>query len=306
MLTFYHPEMQECLLAAAESAGAQVLRGAVAKRVTPGAAPRVEYDHDAAPHTATARIVVGADGRNSAVRKWAGFTPQRAEQRRWFAGILMDGLSAPEDTMTSRFAPEQGLMSWIFPQGGGRVRTYVGFAYASSYQRLQGDRDIERFIQTSIDLGVPRECYANVTPAGPLATFDATDVWVDSPYSEGVVLIGDAAATSDPTWGQGMSLTLHDVRLLSAALQATDDWDAAARSYGEQHDRDAATIRSADTWYTDVFLDIGAGADARRARALPHILQDPSRIPEAPLAGPEVGADDGVRRRFFGEDVRLA
>jgi 2-polyprenyl-6-methoxyphenol hydroxylase-like FAD-dependent oxidoreductase len=48
--------------------------------------------------------------------------------------------------------------------------------------------------------------------AGPLATFDATDNWVEHPYANGVAPIGDAASTSDPTWGQGMSLALRDVR----------------------------------------------------------------------------------------------
>jgi 2-polyprenyl-6-methoxyphenol hydroxylase-like FAD-dependent oxidoreductase len=215
----------------------------------------------------------------------------------------MEGLRAPEDTMYSRFAPSAGMMSWIFPQGDARVRTYVGFPYASSYAKLQGDRDIERFVATSIELGVPREYYESVQPAGPLATFDATDTWVDSPFKDGVALIGDAAATSDPTWGQGMSLTLHDVRLLSEALLASDDWKVAGRAYAAAHDRDAATIRAADTWYTDVFLDLGAAADALRARAFPGILADPSRIPDAPLAGPEVGAGDEVRRRFFSEDL---
>lgn len=303
VLTFYHPEMQECLLGEARRAGAEALRGAIAKRVTLGDAPRVELEHEGTERTVSARLVVGADGRSSAVRKWAGFAAKRGEQRRWFAGVLMDGLAAAEDTMYARFAPERGMMSWIFPQGGGRVRTYVGFPFVSDYARLQGERDVARFIDTSVELGVPRESYAQAAPAGPLATFDATDVWVETPYRDGVVLIGDAAATSDPTWGQGMSLALHDVRLLSEALLATDDWDAAARAYCEQHDRDTATIRAADTWYTDVFLDIAPGADERRARALPRILQEPSRIPEAPLAGPHVGADDRVRARFFGEDA---
>jgi 2-polyprenyl-6-methoxyphenol hydroxylase-like FAD-dependent oxidoreductase len=303
VLTFYHPEMQECLLEAARQAGAEVLRGAIAKRASPGHPASVEFEHEAVLKRVTARMVVGADGRTSAVRKWAGFVVQRAEQRRWFAGILMEGLNAPEDTMYSRFLPEQGLMSWIFPQGAGRVRTYVGFPFASDFQKLQGERDIERFIATSIELGVPRDYYEGVRPAGPLATFDATDVWVDSPYENGIALIGDAAATSDPTWGQGMSLTLHDVRILSEALQVNDDWEAAGRAYASRHDRDTSTIRAADTWYTDVFLDIGAEADARRTRALPHILSDPSRIPDAPLAGPEIGADESARRRFFGEDA---
>ena len=38
---------------------------------------------------------------------------------------------------------------------------------------------------------------------GPLATFDRADTWVEHPYKEGVVLVGDAAATTDPTYGQG-------------------------------------------------------------------------------------------------------
>ena len=50
---------------------------------------------------------------------------------------------------------------------------------------------------------------------------------MDHPYREHLALIGDAAATSDPTWGQGMSQTLRDVRVLSEQLLVVDDWDAA-------------------------------------------------------------------------------
>lgn len=45
-------------------------------------------------------------------------------------------------------------------------------------------------------------------------SFDAADRWVDHPYHAGVVLIGDAAAASDPCFGCGLSLTLRDVRVL--------------------------------------------------------------------------------------------
>ena len=76
--------------------------------------------------TVWARLVVGADGRGSAVRKWAALEPKRAEQRRFFGGILIDRMSAPEDAMHSRFSASEGLMSWVFPQGGGRVRAYIG------------------------------------------------------------------------------------------------------------------------------------------------------------------------------------
>ena len=60
---------------------------------------------------------------------------------------------------------------------------------------------------------------------------------MDHPYEAGVVLIGDAAAASDPTWGQGLSLTVRDTRVLRDHLCAHDDWEAAGHAYAVEHDR---------------------------------------------------------------------
>src|SRR5439155_67663 len=73
--------------------------------------------------------------------------------------------------------------------------------------------------------------------AGRLAMFEGADAWLDHPYRDGVALVGDAAAASDPTWGQGMSLTLRDVRTLRDRLVADDDWTAAGHAYAAEHDR---------------------------------------------------------------------
>ena len=54
------------------------------------------------------------------------------------------------------------------------------------------------------------------------------------PYKNGIALVGDAAHTSDQTWGQGLSLTMRSARLLRDALTGTDDWDAAGHKYAEQ------------------------------------------------------------------------
>jgi 2-polyprenyl-6-methoxyphenol hydroxylase-like FAD-dependent oxidoreductase len=116
-------------------------------------------------------------------------------------------------------------------------------------------------------------------------------------------LIGDAAATSDPTWGQGMSLTLRDVRVLREQLLATDSWGIACEFYAQEHDRYYRETRTADTWYTDIFLDVGPEADARRMRALPLLAMDLTRIPDTGIGGPEVRADEAARRRFFAEDA---
>jgi hypothetical protein len=51
-----------------------------------------------------------------------------------------------------------------------------------------------------------------------------------------------------------------------------------------------------------MFYAIGPEADARRARAFPLIAQDPARIPDGLVSGPEIPLGEEVRRRFFGED----
>lgn len=302
-ITFYHPEMQRLVSDAARKAGAEMRRGATVTQVMPGTRPRVVFRHEGNLHEAEARLVVGAGGRGSSVRRWGGFEVKQDPPRRFFSGVLMEGLRAPEDTMHSRFAPSEGLMSWIFPQGGGRVRAYVGYHAATDFPRLSGEKDVARFVETSIRLGVPSDELADARPAGPLATFDATDNWVEHPYRDGVALIGDAAATSDPTWGQGMSQTLRDVRVLSEKLLASDDWEAAGHAYAEEHDRGYGACHATDNWYTDLLLEIGPEADARRARALPRIAEDPTRILDTPLSGPALQPDEAARKRFFAEDA---
>src|SRR4029453_16844336 len=117
----------------------------------------------------------------------------------------------PDDVVYSGFLPGTGLMTYVFPQGKGRVRSYVGSQNDASIERFQGDGDVPRFIETEIRSGVPKEWYAGARTAGPLATFDGTDEWVPHPYRDGVALIGDAASTSDPrrTRLNGRARRLH-------------------------------------------------------------------------------------------------
>jgi 2-polyprenyl-6-methoxyphenol hydroxylase-like FAD-dependent oxidoreductase len=301
-LTYYHPAMQDLLLRAAAAAGAEVRRGAQVTDVRPGSPVRVTIQQDGATEELEARLVVGADGRSSAMRRLGRFHAEQDPPRLLFAGILLDGVASPEDVFYHVAAPGTGLVSYIFPQGRGRARAYFGFHRDTETPRFQGDAGVTRFREASERIGVPPAFYAGARPAGPLATFDGADSWVRHPYADGVALIGDAAATSDPTWGQGMSLALRDVRVLRDALRSTSDWDAAGHAYAAEHDRYYDIIHRVDGWYADVFMELGAEADARRARALPLAVQDQTRFPDVPISGPEAPHDDAVRRRFFGEE----
>jgi 2-polyprenyl-6-methoxyphenol hydroxylase-like FAD-dependent oxidoreductase len=296
-LSFYHPAMQEVLLDAAARAGAEVRRGARVHDVEPGARPAIITGTE----RIDARLVVGTDGRGSLVRKWAGFATCRDPDRISFSGVLFDDLRIPEDAGRILFNPSIGRVSLLFPQGSGRVRAYVGYHKDADPPR-GAESDLSRFIAESVRAGMDPDLYAAARPAGPLATFEGADVWVDHPYRDGVVLVGDAAATSDPTWGQGMSLTLRDVRTLRDRLLGDDDWDAAGHAYAAEHDRSYGVVHTVDGWFSDFFMEIGPEADARRVRALPFIAADDTRIPDVPFSGPETPADDAVRRRFFAEE----
>jgi 2-polyprenyl-6-methoxyphenol hydroxylase-like FAD-dependent oxidoreductase len=173
--------------------------------------------------------------------------------------------------------------------------------YETELPRFQGADDAVRFVEECVKTGLAPETYAGARAIGPLASFDMTESWVNHPYGAGVALRGDAAGSSDPTWGQGLSQTLRDVRLLADNLLASDDWERAGQDYADARDAYFKTLVTSTGWLFDLFFLRGPEADQRRGRALPMLLQDPDRFPDHIISGPELPCDDSVRRRFFGE-----
>jgi 2-polyprenyl-6-methoxyphenol hydroxylase-like FAD-dependent oxidoreductase len=145
------------------------------------------------------------------------------------------------------------------------------------------------------------DTFTNAKSIGPLAAFDAGYMWVDHPYRDGVALIGEAAAVSDPSFGQGMSLSLRDARVLRDALIADSDWDRAANSYADQHDKYFQAMHTVCCWFRSLFQEQGPAADARRQKAMPNLATDMTRIPDHLFSGPDLPVDETVRARFFGE-----
>jgi 2-polyprenyl-6-methoxyphenol hydroxylase-like FAD-dependent oxidoreductase len=138
--------------------------------------------------------------------------------------------------------------------------------------------------------------------AGPLASFDGADNWIEHPYRNGVALVGDAAASNDPCFGQGLSLTLRDVRVLRDELLNSDSWNEAADSYAAEHDRYYGVIHQATECFGRMFYEPGPSAEELRARALPLIAQDSTRMLDHITSGPDLPINDRLIRRFFGEE----
>jgi menaquinone-9 beta-reductase len=246
-------------------------------------------------------VIAGADGRSSMCRSCGHFESIRGNRGMLLAGILFDGIRTAEDTSVMLVNFAIGQVAYFFPQHSGRVRAYCALPTGSG-RHLQGASDVAAFIYESIRSGAPSDAYKDATPVGPLATFDSTANWVEEVYCDGIALVGDAAGTSDPVWGQGLSLTLRDAKVLSEHLLASRDWDAAGRAYAEEHKKYFSTQHTVENWFSELFIHMGPDAAAARGQALPLILEDPSRIPDHIFSGPELPCNEQIRRRLFGEE----
>lgn len=300
-LAFYHPTMQEVVLDSARRAGAEVWRGATVRTIRPGETPFASIEHGSTVRELSARMLVCADRRSSNARSWGAFVARRGPQRLIGAGIVFENMPIAQDTSVFVINPLSRRTALLFPQGHARVRAYLAWP-EEQIPRLQGEEDFGRFVAESVACGIPASYFENTEPKGPLASFDMTETWVDHPYKEGIALIGDAAGSSDPTWGQGLSLTARDVQVLANNLASLNDWEAAGHAYAHAHDEYLSRSIKVGGWLSDLFFAQSAEADALRARALPLIAAEPDRVPAHNLSGPDLPCDDSVRRRLFGEE----
>lgn len=301
-LTFYHPAMQQALLDAAAEAGAEVRRGATAVGIEVGPPGTVVSRIGARERRDGAALIVGADGRDSRIASLAGFERQRDRDGLRMAGVSMLGMSAPEDHCQVFFRPDRGLIATLIPVGGSRFRVYLSRERRDPGAPFSGKAALGPLREAWGESGAPAAWFDGAEQAGPLAEFDGTDTWIRSPYRDGVALIGDAAAATDPSFGSGLALTLRDVANLTDALKATPQLERAGRSYAAAHDRDYGAVHRLVGWLTEMYARTGPEADALRARAFPRLAGEPRRAPDLIGVGPDAPSDDAARRRFFALD----
>ena len=275
-------------------------RGVSVEQIECGAEPAVVVNGHGRERI-SARLVVGADGRGSAARKCAGFPVCEQSNGYYMAGVLLANVHMSTEIFYAVFNPELGTWSGLIPQAGGQFRAYFVYPKTMGY-RLQGDSMLSQFVRESARGYAPIADYrADAKSVGPLASFDVSDDWVEHPYRDGVALLGDAAATTDPTYGQGLSFSLRGARALRDELTNDSDWELAGHRYAEQHQRSFRACHAVERWVRTLFQDPAQEAAALRARAMPLIAEDPTRVPDHIFSGPDLPLSEQVRARFFGE-----
>jgi 2-polyprenyl-6-methoxyphenol hydroxylase-like FAD-dependent oxidoreductase len=126
-----HPEASEALAAHAAAMGADVRRGVTDVAVQVGDAPEVTWTEDGSSRSARCRLVVGADGRTSTVRRQIGIALEERPAEIFGAGLLVrtpDGLvcaNASEPRATTASSPSRAratspaCTSWSTSPGSG-------------------------------------------------------------------------------------------------------------------------------------------------------------------------------------------
>jgi 2-polyprenyl-6-methoxyphenol hydroxylase-like FAD-dependent oxidoreductase len=117
VLSVYHPAMQKLLLQAAADAGAEVRRGVIARDVKKDGLPTVLIEQNGHSEEVQARLVVGADGRSSMVRKGAGFTVHQDPERLLITGVLLENLPIPQADTFCRVGGGGALPPCLRPLG---------------------------------------------------------------------------------------------------------------------------------------------------------------------------------------------
>jgi 2-polyprenyl-6-methoxyphenol hydroxylase-like FAD-dependent oxidoreductase len=183
----------------------------------------VAYDLDGGRHEVGCRVVIGADGRESSVRRQLRWRLQSTQPRVHMGGLLVDGTEEWPRRLVA-VGIEDDVHFLVFPQAEGLTRVYLAWD-ARNPHRFSGPGKQRRFLDAFRLRCLPQgDVLADGTPVGPCASFPMTDTWLHHPVAEGVVLVGDAAGWSDPLIGQGLSVSLRDARLVGELLVDSPSW----------------------------------------------------------------------------------
>ena len=167
---------------------------------------------DGRPVTERARVVIGADGRNSRVARAVGAEEYLGKPRLEY-GYYTYWRDLPIDGFTSVIRPDR---AWgAFPTNDGLTLVVVAWPYAEA---AAFKADVERNYRATLELAPWfAELVRGATRVEPFLG-GAVPGFLRKPYGPGWALVGDAGYTKDPLTAQGISDAFRDAELCATAL----------------------------------------------------------------------------------------
>jgi 2-polyprenyl-6-methoxyphenol hydroxylase-like FAD-dependent oxidoreductase len=197
-------------------------------------------EHAGTTREIRARLVVGADGRRSAVARWVDAAVERRETAtralyyRYVRGF--DRLRPPIDAVEFSLAGDE--LAYIFPSDSALACVAVSINL-STFAGFRGAADEHFDRRIASHLGIAGR-YAASMKEGRLLGSGPVDALIRTPFGHGWALVGDAAMNQDPWSGLGMdNASIHATFLAEAInewLSGRSDEATAFAAYRERRD----------------------------------------------------------------------
>ncbi len=256
---------EPALAARAAAAGAEILAATeVTALARDGDAWTATVRSERGEERWRARIVVGADGVESMVGRWAGIDTRVASRDMESAAqYLLAGVACDPDAIYLQFAKRwaPGAYAWAFPKGPGVANVGLGVK-----PLLAGGRSAKEWLDAWVAHRYPGATVQGFTVGGVITAATARRIVAD-----GVLLAGDAAHMINPLSGAGIVTGMKAGRLAGRhAARALREGDASAAALRPYHDEWMALVGRDHAWYyrmNDAVHEMEDGALDRLARA---------------------------------------
>ena len=210
--------LDEILVDGARAAGAEVREGAFVDSVITdgGRVAGIEgRDAGGSPFTATARLVVGADGRNSMVaRAVEAPTTKEVPSLSWGYYSYWSDV----DCDRAELFLHARRFTVAFPTNDGLTLVAVGFPM-EEFEDVRKDAE-ERFLTTLDEMGTLGARVRAGRRAERIVGLRENPNFLRHPHGPGWALAGDAGYHKDPTPAHGISDAFRDAELLAEAADA--------------------------------------------------------------------------------------
>ncbi len=209
------------LAARAAAAGAEVLVGTEATGMARAADGRwhVRAAGRGREEIYRARIVIGADGVEAMVGRWAGLdTRVPARDMESCAQYVLQGIDFDPDAIYLQFGDRvaPGGYAWIFPKGVGVANVGLGMVALKS-----DGRNAREYLDAWVARRYPRGARTGYTVGGVIV-----HTTIKRTFTDGVLIAGDAAHMINPLSGGGIVNAMKAGRLAAqtaaAAIRASD------------------------------------------------------------------------------------
>jgi digeranylgeranylglycerophospholipid reductase len=177
-----------------------------------------------------ARVVIGADGVESMVGRWAGIdTRVRAKDMESCAQVLLDDVDIDPTAIVLHFGNDiaPGGYAWIFPKGPRSANVGLGVVALRARRTALGY--LAEYAQANFPTGKTK-----IRTVGGVIV----QTTVRSTVADGVVLCGDAAHMINPLSGAGIVNAMKAGRLAGETVaEAIAGGDTSGRRLAPFHDR---------------------------------------------------------------------